>query len=125
MLAGAAIRRAAPGSHGYFYYAVIIRPGNCRSEAAGAGCSALRLALFVAAVAAIEPLRQVVQGKIREFSAKIIFLPAIYQDACPKMGLIPRKTMRGKARARLKQINGAFQSHRSRWRAPRAAVSIG
>jgi hypothetical protein len=28
MLAGAAIRRAGPGSHGYFYLAVLIRPAE-------------------------------------------------------------------------------------------------
>lgn len=41
-----------------------------RRESPDGACQPRRFALLAAAVAAIEPLRQVIQGKIKEFSAK-------------------------------------------------------
>jgi hypothetical protein len=41
-----------------------------RGESPDGACQLRRFALLAAAVAAIEPLRQVIQGKIKEFSAK-------------------------------------------------------
>ena len=58
-----------------------------------------------AAVAAIEPLCQVIQGKIREFSAKNHLSAGDLSRRMPQDGANPelRKTMRGKARARRKR----------------------
>ena len=82
MLAGAAIRRAAPGSHGYFYYAVVIRP----AEPPGQGPLDGLARRAGSAVAAIEPLCQA-RERSGNFQRKIVFLPAIYQDAhAPRRG---------------------------------------